>query len=61
VKNGDIHYFIASGAGGGPGGGGRTGGGAGTSSAITSWVESNFTAKTVGGTTIYDLSTGVSQ
>ncbi len=54
VKSGAIHYFIASG---GTGGGGS----AGTSSAITSWVEQSFTAKTVGGTTIYDLSSGVSK
>ncbi|MDQ1380056.1 MAG: hypothetical protein QOJ71_775 [Actinomycetota bacterium] len=51
VRTGQIHYFIASGRGGGPGGGS-----AGTSSAITQWVEQNFTARTVGGTTIYDLS-----
>ncbi len=59
VRAGEIHYFIA--AGGGPGGGGPGGGGAGgasTSSAITQWVEQNFTAQTVGGTTIYDLSPG---
>jgi hypothetical protein len=29
---------------------------ASTSGAITQWVEQNFTAQTVGGTTIYDLS-----
>jgi hypothetical protein len=51
VRSGQIHYFIAS------SGGGRAGGGsASTSSAITQWVEQNFTAQTVGGTTIYDLS-----
>jgi 4-amino-4-deoxy-L-arabinose transferase-like glycosyltransferase len=51
VANGQIHYFIASGgAGGGPGGNG--------SSAITQWVEANFTAKTVSGVTLYDLSGG---
>ena len=56
VRAGEIHYFIAGG--GGPGGGGPGGGGAGssTSSAITQWVEQHFTAQTVGGTTIYDLS-----
>ena len=52
VAEGKIHYFIASGGGGGFGGQGRSGGDA---SAITSWVESHYTAKTVGGTTIYDL------
>ena len=42
------------GAGGGPGGAGT---GSSTSSAITQWVEQHFTARTVGGTTIYDLTT----
>lgn len=50
VAEGKIHYFIASGAGGG--------GGSSTSSAITQWVESNFTATTIGGTTVYDLTAG---
>ena len=54
VRAGDIHYFIAGGGGFGGGAGGGTGSSA--SSAITQWVESNFTAQTVGGTTIYDLS-----
>jgi hypothetical protein len=54
VRAGDIHYFIASGGGGGAG---APGGGSGTSSAITQWVEQHFTAQTVGGTTIYDLTT----
>jgi 4-amino-4-deoxy-L-arabinose transferase-like glycosyltransferase len=58
VRAGDIHYFIAGGGGGGPGGAG--GAGSGTSSAITQWVEQNFTAQTVGGTTIYDLSSAAS-
>ncbi|PPJ13919.1 glycosyl transferase [Nocardia nova] len=52
VKNGDIHYFFA---GGGPGGGRGPGGGSGSASEITSWVESHYTAITVGGTTVYDL------
>jgi hypothetical protein len=46
--------------GGGPGGpvGGPGGGmgGAGTGAAITQWVEDNFAATTVDGTTVYDLS-----
>ncbi|MDF9814270.1 glycosyltransferase family 39 protein [Streptomyces sp. SPB162] len=50
VAEGRIHYFISSG---GMGGGGM--GGQGTSSAITTWVTSTFTAKTVGTTTVYDL------
>jgi hypothetical protein len=38
------------------GGGNRGGfGDRGTSSSISTWVEENFTAVTVGGTTIYDL------
>ena len=62
VSEGKIHYFIASG-GGGFGGGGFGGGGAGGSddaSQITSWVESHFTAETVGGVTVYNLTTGAS-
>ena len=62
VRAGEIHYFIGSGAGGfgggsGGGGGGGFGGGtsASTASAIRSWVESNFTSQTVGGVTLYDL------
>jgi 4-amino-4-deoxy-L-arabinose transferase-like glycosyltransferase len=45
VANGEIHYFI-------PGG---MGGGAGTASQIADWVASNFTATTIGATTVYDL------
>jgi hypothetical protein len=60
VESGQIHYFIAGGGFGGFGGGfGRggfgTGGAASTSSQISSWVEQHFTARTVGGVTIYDL------
>ncbi|MDX6278689.1 MAG: hypothetical protein QOJ72_2817 [Nocardioidaceae bacterium] len=54
VADGEIHYFIAGGGnGGGPGASG------GTSSAISSWVAANFTAKTVDGVTVYDLSGGI--
>ena len=49
VAAGEIRYFIVGGAGGGPGGG------AGSSSEITNWVSSNFTATSVGGQTVYDL------
>ncbi len=54
VRNGDVHYFIASGGGSGRGG---VGGGSGTTSAsaITSWVESHYTATTVNGVVVYDL------
>ncbi|MEU2712670.1 glycosyltransferase family 39 protein [Streptomyces sp. NPDC007205] len=48
VAEGRIHYFIA---------GGRMGAGAnsGTSSQISSWVQSNFKKVTVGSATFYDL------
>ncbi|MEG8276181.1 ArnT family glycosyltransferase [Streptomyces sp. AHA2] len=49
VADGRIHYFVASGTGGG------TGAGDGTSAQITSWVEANFTEVTVGSSTFYDL------
>ena len=49
VADHEIHYFV----GGGMGGGGF--GGSGDASQITAWVESHFTSKTVGGTTVYDL------
>jgi 4-amino-4-deoxy-L-arabinose transferase-like glycosyltransferase len=43
-----VHYFIA--------GGGGLGGGTGTTAGqITQWVESHFTAKTLDGVTVYDL------
>ncbi|WP_329454788.1 glycosyltransferase family 39 protein [Streptomyces sp. NBC_01497] len=47
VAAGRIHYLLASGQGGGPGGG--------SSSAITTWVEKDYTKVTVDGTTLYDL------
>jgi 4-amino-4-deoxy-L-arabinose transferase-like glycosyltransferase len=51
VAEGKIHYFIA---GGGAGGFGR-GGSSDDSSKITTWVEAHYTARTVDGSTIYDL------
>lgn len=48
VAAGKIHYFIG-GSGGGPGGQ------SGTSSAIATWVSQNYTAQTIDGTTLYDL------
>jgi len=51
VDRGDIHYFIASGT----GGGGGPGGNANSDAAITSWVESHYAARTIGGQTVYDL------
>jgi 4-amino-4-deoxy-L-arabinose transferase-like glycosyltransferase len=54
VAEGQIHYFIG---GGGTGGGGRAGnGGSNYSAQIAEWVAQNYTAKTVGSTTVYDLS-----
>jgi 4-amino-4-deoxy-L-arabinose transferase-like glycosyltransferase len=49
VASGQVRYFIS----GGQGGGGM---GGGSSSSIASWVSSHFTASTVGGQTVYDLS-----
>ena len=55
VTGGKIHYYIASGQG---------GGGMGTTTsyarAIASWVEANYTATTIGGTTVYDLTAATS-
>ncbi len=49
VREGKIHWFIATtGAG--------SGGTASDAAAITAWVEANYTAKTVDGVTLYDLS-----
>jgi 4-amino-4-deoxy-L-arabinose transferase-like glycosyltransferase len=50
----EIHYFVASGSGGGAGG---PGAGSGSAAQITAWVKAHFTAQTVGGMTVYDLST----
>ncbi|NEN07930.1 glycosyltransferase family 39 protein [Diaminobutyricibacter tongyongensis] len=56
VASGKIHYFIAGSGGGGVGG--QANGGSRASSGIAAWVEQNFTASTVGGVTLYDLSAG---
>jgi 4-amino-4-deoxy-L-arabinose transferase-like glycosyltransferase len=48
VRDGRVHYFIA--------GGGMPGGGSGTGQQIAAWVADHFTATTVGGVTVYDLS-----
>jgi 4-amino-4-deoxy-L-arabinose transferase-like glycosyltransferase len=47
VKAGEVRYYI---------GGGGMGGGRGGDSSIAQWVQDTFTAQTVGGTTVYDLS-----
>ena len=49
VSEGKIHFFIAGGNIGG------SNGGSSASSAISAWVSANFTAQTVGGVTLYDL------
>jgi 4-amino-4-deoxy-L-arabinose transferase-like glycosyltransferase len=49
VADGQIHWFI------GGGGFGGSAGGSSTSSEISAWVQDNFTARTVDGTTLYDL------
>ena len=48
-----IHYFIGS-------NGASFGGGSGTSSQITTWVKTHFTATTVGGVTVYNLARAAS-
>ncbi len=52
VADKKIHYFIAGGR--GPG----TGSSDTTAAQITQWVESHFTAETINGVTVYDLSVG---
>ena len=54
VEEGRIHYFAAS-SDGGRGGPGGPGGGLGGGSEISAWVQQNFTAVTIGGSTFYDL------
>ncbi len=51
VAQGKVHYFVGS------SGGGFGGRGGGTSSEISTWVSENFTAQTVGTSTVYDLTT----
>ena len=60
VSEGKIHYYIASAGGGFGGGFGGGAGGSGHASQITSWVESHFTAQTIGGVTLYDLTRATS-
>ncbi|MGV9213090.1 ArnT family glycosyltransferase [Micromonospora sp. RB23] len=51
VADGKIHYFVG-------GGGFRANGGSSASQEISTWVAETFTAQTVDGVTLYDLSTG---
>ncbi|MBZ5738156.1 ArnT family glycosyltransferase [Nocardioides mangrovi] len=55
VANGEIHYFI------GGSGFGQSQGGSSASSDIAAWVADNFTATTIDGVTVYDLSGGADQ
>jgi hypothetical protein len=50
VQAGDIHWFI-----GGGGGGMRGQSGSDVAGQITSWVAAHYTATSVGGVTLYDL------
>jgi len=50
VRAGRVHYFIATGTGGGGGAPGSS-----SMSAITPWVTGTYTSQTVGGITLYDL------
>ena len=53
VAAGKIHYFI-----GGSGLGGNSSGGSNAAQQIGTWVAANYTATTIGSTTVYDLSGG---
>ena len=53
VKAGDIHYYIASGGGGGAGPNGGTA--SSSTDEISSWVAAHYSAETIGGVTVYDL------
>ncbi|HZP28625.1 MAG TPA: hypothetical protein VFC99_06710 [Acidimicrobiia bacterium] len=58
VRAGRIHDFVAGGQAAGAGGGfGATTDATGTATQITAWVESHFTARSVGGVTVDDLTT----
>ena len=48
VAEGKIHYFISGSV-------GTPNGGSNASSEISSWVSSHYTATTIGGVTLYDL------
>jgi 4-amino-4-deoxy-L-arabinose transferase-like glycosyltransferase len=52
VAAGKIHYFLGGTL------GGRQNGGSGSATEIATWVSQNYTASTVGSTTVYDLTQG---
>ncbi len=54
VAAGKIHYFIASGTGGG------MASNSGVGAQITTWVKAHYTATTIGGSTVYDLTKAAS-
>ena len=54
VGDGRIHYFLASGR---AGGFASVQGGSQAAAQITAWVQQTFTAQTIDGVTVYDLST----
>ncbi|MCU7723141.1 glycosyltransferase family 39 protein [Actinoplanes sp. KI2] len=60
VAEGKIHYFIGGGSGFGGMRGGSNTGGSNTGSQISQWVSQSFTAKTIGNTTVYDLTAPIS-
>jgi hypothetical protein len=53
VADHQIHYFIGANS-------HSFGGGSGAAAQITAWVQAHFTAKTVGGETVYDLTSPTS-
>ena len=55
VAAGKVHYFVGGGGFGGGRGFGAQNGGSNASSQISGWVQSTFTAVTIDGVTLYDL------
>ena len=53
-----IHWFVGGGTGGRGRGAGTDTGGSDDAARIAAWVQANFTATTVDGTAVYDLTTG---
>ena len=53
VRKGELHYYIAQGNAG-------PGGAQGSENAITAWVEAHFRSQTIGGETVYNLTSPLS-
>lgn len=53
VQQGRIHYFLGGGM------GGRQNGGSSAAQEIQTWVSENFRSQTIGGATVYDLTTPI--